>query len=195
MKKFKNRKILLSFIILFLFGLAIGLLFILYLKDIDKTLIEREINEYIELIKGDLSYTKGIINSFKINIIYITSIWIVGLIPILFLLSYFIVFYKGFLIGFTISSFILIYKTKGLLLSLIFMFPHEYINIFLFITLGVISIKFSKKMYLKLKRNDLYNFKKDYKNYLYTYFIFIILSLVNSAVEAFINSLLVRLVI
>ncbi len=195
MKKFKNRKILLSFIILFIFGLAVGLLFITYLKDLDKTLIEKEINEYIKLISGDIDYLKGFINSFKINFIYITLIWLVGLIPIIFLLNYFIIFYKGFLIGFTISSFIMIYKLKGLFLSLIFMFPHELINIFIFITISILSIKFSKKMYLKLKRNDMYDFKKDYKEYLKVYFIFLILGILNSLIEVFINSLLVRLVV
>ena len=195
MKKFKNRKILFSFIILFIFGLAVGLLFITYLKDLDKTLIEKEINEYIKLISGDIDYLKSFINSFKINFIYITLIWLVGLIPIIFLLNYFIIFYKGFLIGFTISSFIMIYKLKGLFLSLIFMFPHELINIFIFITISILSIKFSKKMYLKLKRNDMYDFKKDYKEYLKVYFIFLILGILNSLIEVFINSLLVRLVV
>lgn len=195
MKNFKNRKILLSFIILFLFGLVVGLLFITYLKDLDKALIEKEINEYIKLISGDISYINGFLNSFKINFIYITLIWLVGLIPIIFLLNYFIIFYKGFLIGFTISSFIMIYKLKGLFLSLIFMFPHVLINIFIFITLSVISIKFSKKMYLKLKRNNMYDFKKDYKEYIKIYFIFLVLVVINSLIEVFINSLLVRLVV
>lgn len=195
MKNFKNKKILLSFIILFTIGLAVGLIFNLYIKEIDKTIIEKEINEYINLINGDLNYYKGFLNSFKINFIYITIVWIVGLIPIMFLLNYFIIFYKGFLTGFIVSSFVMIYKIKGILLSLIFMFPHEYINIFLMITLSVLSIKFSKRMYLKIKRNDMYNFKKDYKDYIKIYFVFLILGIASSAIEVFINSLLVRLVV
>ena len=75
------------------------------------------------------------------------------------------------------------------------MFPHEYINIFLMITLSVLSIKFSKRMYLKIKRNDMYNFKKDYKDYIKIYFVFLILGIASSAIEVFINSLLVRLVV
>ena len=195
MKKFKNRKILLSFIILFLIGLAIGISFITYLNDIDKTLIEKEINEYIRLINSSKDYLNGFLNSFKINFIYITLIWVTGIIPIIFLLNYFVIFYKGFVIGFTISSMVLIYKLKGLFLSLLFMFPHEYINIFLFITLSVLAIKFSKKTYLRFKNNDVYNLKKEYKDYIKIYFIFILLSLINSLIEVFINSLLVRLVV
>lgn len=195
MKKFKNRKILLSFIILFIIGLALGLIFITYLREFDKTLIQKEINEYMDLINGDLNYLKGFINSFKINFIYITIIWLTGLISITFLINYFIIFYKGFLIGFTISSFTIIYKVRGILLSIVFMFPQELINVFLLITLSVISIKFSKKIYLKLKKNDIIDFKKNYKEYIKIYFIFLLFGVISSLIEVFINSLLVRLVV
>ena len=195
MKKFKNRKTLLSFIILFIIGLALGLIFITYLREFDKALIQKEINEYMDLINGDLNYLKGFINSFKINFIYITIIWLTGLISITFLINYFIIFYKGFLIGFTISSFTIIYKVRGILLSIVFMFPQELINVFLLITLSVISIKFSKKIYLKLKKNDIIDFKKNYKEYIKIYFIFLLFGVISSLIEVFINSLLVRLVV
>ena len=195
MKKFKNRKTLLSFIILFIIGLALGLIFITYLREFDKALIQKEINEYMDLINGDLNYLKGFINSFKINFIYITIIWLTGLISITFLINYFIIFYKGFLIGFTISSFTIIYKVRGILLSIVFMLPQELINVFLLITLSVISIKFSKKIYLKLKKNDIIDFKKNYKEYIKIYFIFLLFGVISSLIEVFINSLLVRLVV
>ncbi len=195
MKKFKNKKILLSFIILFLIGLAFGLIFNFYISGIDRTLIKKEMTEYFLIIKNNLSYSKGLIKSFKTNMLYITLIWAIGIIPFLFLVNYFIVFYKGFLIGFSVSSIIMIYKLKGLLVSLIFLFPHEFINIFIFITLSVSSIKFSKKIYNKIKSNNVVNLKKEYIDYVKIYILFIVISIVSSLLEIFFNSLLIRLVI
>lgn len=195
MKKFKNKKILLSFIILFLIGLAFGLVFNFYISDIDKTLISKELSQYFSSIKSDLSYGEGLLNSIKTNLLYITLIWITGVIPFLFLINYFLVFYKGFLIGFSVSSIIMLYKLKGIALSLIFLFPHEFINVFIFITLGVASIKFSKKIFTKIKNNNMVDFNKDYKNYIKIYIVFIVISIISSLLEVFFNSLLVRLVI
>ncbi len=195
MKKFKNKKILLSFIILFLIGLAFGLIFNFYISDVDRTLISKELTQYFSSIKNEISYGEGLLNSIKTNFLYITLIWVTGIIPFLFLINYFIVFYKGFLIGFIISSIIMIYKLKGLIISLVFLFPHEFINIFIFITLGVSSIKFSKKMLNKIRNNNMLDFNKDYKNYIKIYILFIILSIISSLLEIFFNSLLIRLVI
>ncbi len=193
MKKFKNKKILFSFIILFVVGLAFGMLFIIFISNSDSTLIKKEINEYFILIKDNHSYLKGIINSLKTNLLYITIIWGIGLIPFMFLINYFIVFYKGFLIGFMFSSIIMIYKLKGILISILFLFPHEYINVFLIVTLSVISLKFSRKMYFKIKNNNLYNFNKHYKEYLKIYALFTLLSIISTLFEIFINSFFIKL--
>lgn len=195
MKKFKNKKILFSFIILFLIGLAFGVSFIFFINEVDKALIRKEIEEYFLLIKDNSSYLNGIINSLKSNLLYVTVIWSIGLIPFMFLINYFLVFYKGFLIGFIFSSIIMIYKLKGIVISLLFLFPHEYINIFLIITLSVISLKFSRKTYFKIKDNNMYDFNKSYKDYIKVYLLFIIFSIINSLLEIFINSFFIKLVV
>jgi stage II sporulation protein M len=195
MKKFKNKKILLSFIVLFIIGLAFGLIFNFYITEIDKTIIKKELIEYFATIKTNYSYSKGLLNSIKTNFLYITLIWVTGLVPFLFLINYFIIFYKGFLIGFTIASIIMIYRLKGLIISFVFLFPHEFINVLIFITLSVSSMKFSKKIYNKIKNNNMIDFKKDYKEYIKIYILLIILSFISSIFEIFFNSLLIRLVV
>jgi stage II sporulation protein M len=195
MKKFENKKTLLSVLIIFTVGLALGIMFIFIINSNDKIIITNQITKYINLINVSTSYFKGFLKSFKNNFIYVTFIWSIGLIPFIFIINYFIIFYKGFLTGFFISSIIMIYKLKGIFLSLVFLFPHEYINMFLLITLSVIALKFSKKVYLKLKRNSSYDFNVIYKEYIKIYFIFIIFSLISSLLEVFFNSLLIRLVV
>ncbi len=196
MKKFKNRKNLLSLLIIFAIGLAFGLTFIFFITDLDKSILKKELEEYISLINSNnYQYFSAFINSIKINLLYITIIWAVGILFIFFPLIYFLIFYKGFLFGFSISSFIYVYKLKGLIYSVIFMFPHEFINIALIITLSVIVLKFSKSLYYKIKNDEKISLKILSKKYITTYFIFIILGIISSLLEVFFNTILIKLVV
>ncbi len=196
MKNFKNRKTLLFIIILLIIGFIGGLAFIFYISDMDKVIVTKEIEEYIALINANkYNYFEGFINSAKINFLYITLIWSVGILFIFFPIIYGIIVYKGFIAGFLISSFVMIYGLKGIVYSIIFMFPQVFINVFLIVSLSIISIKFSKKIYNKIKLNESFNLIEVLKKYMITYLIFIGLSVVCSILEVFLNTFLIKLVI
>lgn len=196
MKKFKNKKIMLSFILIFIIGLALGISFIFYINDIDKIILSKEIEEYINIVNNkDFDYLTSFLSSIKINIIYLTIVWSIGILFIFFPIVYFIVFYKGFLIGFLFSSLIFIFKLKGIIYSIIFIFPHEILNIIILIGTSIISVKFGKMLFQKIKKNESINLKPIYKRYFITYIIFIILSIVSSILEVFVNSFLIKVVV
>lgn len=196
MKKFKNKKIMLSFLIIFVIGLAFGIYFIFYINESDKIILTKEIEEYILLINNNkFDYLNGFLNSLKINLTYVSFVWGSGILFIFFPITYFIVFYKGFLTGFIISSFIYLYKVKGVLLSIVFLFPHEIINIIILFMLSIISVKFSKKLFQKIKSNELINLKELSKRYLITYIVFIGFTIISSLLEVFINSFLIKIML
>lgn len=196
MKKFKNKKIMLSFLIIFVIGLAFGIYFIFYINESDKIILTKEIEEYISLINNNkFDYLNGFLNSLKINLTYVSFVWGSGILFIFFPITYFIVFYKGFLTGFIISSFIYLYKVKGVLLSIVFLFPHEIINIIILFMLSIISVKFSKKLFQKIKSNELINLKELSKRYLITYIVFIGFTIISSLLEVFINSFLIKIML
>lgn len=196
MKKFKNKKIMLSFLIIFVIGLAFGIYFIFYINESDKIILTKEIEEYISLINNNkFDYLNGFLNSLKINLTYVSFVWGSGILFIFFPITYFIIFYKGFLTGFIISSFIYLYKVKGVLLSIVFMFPHEIINIIILFMLSIISVKFSKKLFQKIKSNELINLKELSKRYLITYVVFIGFTIISSLLEVFINSFLIKIML
>lgn len=196
MKKFKNKKIMLSFLIIFVIGLAFGIYFIFYINESDKIILTKEIEEYISLINNNkFDYLNGFLNSLKINLTYVSFVWGSGILFIFFPITYFIVFYKGFLTGFIISSFIYLYKVKGVLLSIVFLFPHEIINIIILFMLSIISVKFSKKLFQKIKSNELINLKELSKRYLITYVVFIGFTIISSLLEVFINSFLIKIML
>lgn len=185
-----------NILIIFILGFIFGLIFILFIDDMDKLLISNEIKEYINIINNNsFSYANIFFDSFLENFILYFIIWCSGFIFILIPINYFFCFYKGFLLGFLISNMFLIYKIKGVIYSIIFIFPHEILSIiYLFILIFVIT-KFSKKFISILFNNDNYNLKKLIKNYFIIIIISIIVAIIISLSEVFINYFLVKLIV
>ncbi len=185
-----------NILIIFILGFIFGLIFILFIDDMDKLLISNEIKEYINIINNNsFSYANSFFDSFLENFILYFIIWCSGFIFILIPINYFFCFYKGFLLGFLISNMFLIYKIKGVIYSIIFIFPHEILSIiYLFILIFVIT-KFSKKFISILFNNDNYNLKKLIKNYFIIIIISIIVAIIISLSEVFINYFLVKLIV
>lgn len=196
MKKILNKKTLLFYFLLFGLGTIFGLIFIFFISDLDKYVIKNGLTEYITSITSNsFSYKEGLVLSLKTNIIYITLIWLCGIIFIFIPIVVFIIFYKGFIIGFMISSFILTFKAKGIFYTILFIFPHEIINSLAIIIFSIYSFKFAKKIMGTIYRNEEVNLRKLSKNYFIIYSLFIVVSLVSSLIEIYINSFLIKLLI
>lgn len=196
MKKIFNKKRTLFYILLFSLGLIFGLIFIFLISDLDKFVIKEGLNEYITNITSNkYSYKEGLILSLKSNILYLTIIWLCGIVFIFIPIVIFIIFYKGFITGFMISSFILTYKAKGLLYSILFIFPYEIINILTIIIFSIYSVIFARKIIKVIYNNEEINLRKISKNYFIIYLISIFISLISSLIEIYFNSFLIRIFI
>ena len=196
MKKLLKKKMFKYFIILLILGFLFGVIFIFFLKELDKFTIKSGLEEYINLIASkDFSYFNGFLNSLKNNLLYISLLWISGIIFVLLPIIVFIIFYKGFMIGFMLSGFILTYKIKGILYFIIFIFPHELINILSIVIFSMYALKFAKKIMGTMYRNESINLRKVIINYLIIYGVFIIIALLSSLIEIYVNSFILRLFI
>ena len=84
------------------------------------------------------------LNSFKNSLIegmiLIILSWILGMSIIGVIFNIFFIYMKSFTIGFSISSFILVYKYKGILSSLVYTIPSQLINILIILILGYVTI-------------------------------------------------------
>lgn len=196
MKKIFNKKRTLFYLLLFSLGVIFGLVFVFLISDLDKFVIKEGLNEYITSITSNtFSYKEGLILSIKTNILYLTIIWLCGIVFIFIPIVIFIIFYKGFMIGFMISSFILTFKIKGFLYSILFIFPYEIINVLIIIIFSIYSIRFAKKIIKVIYNNEDINLRKISKNYFIIYMIFLFISLISSLIEIYFNSFLIRLFI
>lgn len=184
---------------IFLIGLAIvgvifGIVFSFLISKNDKLLVESCINNFFNAIShNEINYTEGLISSLCSNSIFILSIWILGISIIGIPIILFLLFIKGFIMGFSIGSIMNIYKLKGIVGAFLYIFPHHIINIISYLLLSYFAIKFSKRLfdYLFLKKEV--GLKKFMHKYIKIFLICLLLGFVCSISETFLSPILLKL--
>ena len=192
-----DKKINTFIMFIIILGIISGSLFLVVLKDTDKTLVIERINTFFTNINtNNINNLEAFKNAFIENIIFVLLIWILGMSIIGILINIFMIYLKGFIIGFTLSSFFLVYKYKGLLAGLIYVFPTSIINILVSLILGVYSVLFTINLWkiIFIKDKEL-NMKRFIKKYILVLILSIILILISSLTEGFLLPSLLKLVI
>lgn len=196
MKKLIDKRIIKTLIIVFIVGLIGGIVFLVLTNKLDKLIVKNEIEEYFNLFKDNKYITyNNFINSFKNNIIYITLILISNIIFIMSPITYFINFYKGFLIGFLISSIVYTFKFKGILYSILILIPHQLINNFLIIVYSSIMIKYSIRLFKAFKNKENINIRLFTEKILILFLGALFICLISSLLEIYLNSFIMKLVL
>ena len=143
-------------------GIISGIIFIFFISKEDKSLVKQELDIFFTTIKdGKFIYTNSIINSIGNNLLYLVIIWVLGISIVGIPIIVFLLFLKGFIFGFSISSVVVNYGLKGLIMGIITQFPHNVILLITFILIGFYAINFSIHLFQVLF------FKKDLNLSLY----------------------------
>ena len=193
--KFDKRYVFFCLVIVLL-GVLTGSFFIIVLNNSDKSLVIEYIESFIGSIKNNnFNYIDTFKNTLIINYLFIFLISIIGITQFLCPLNILLLFYKSFIVGFSLSSFILTYKIKGLLLSILYIFPHLIINILLFSLLIAFTLKICiKTIKYIIKKKDV-NMRLYFTKYLYTVlFVFMIIT-ISSLYESFIAPYLLKFIV
>lgn len=189
-----NKKIIMFLLGLCVIGIISGSIFITLIKSSDKTSIINYINDFISNI-GKIDIKNALINSLLANIIFTLIIWLLGISVIGIPIILFMYFSKLFILGFTISSFILTYKLKGLLFAFLYVFPTQVINILIYTLISLYAIKISNNLiYTTFNKKDT-NFKKITNKYIKILIICLICILLNSLYESVILPFILNKVI
>lgn len=193
--KFDKRYVLFCLILVIL-GIVAGSLFIIILNSSDKNLVIEYIKAFIDSIKNNnFNYIDTLKNTLIINYLVIFIVSIIGFTYFLTPVNVLVLFYKSFVIGFSLSSFILTYKIKGLLLSIVYIFPHLIINILLFSLLIAFTLKLSIKMINCIIKKKEVNMRLYFNKYLYTALFIGIAITITSIYESFIAPYLLKLIV
>lgn len=161
-----NKKIFLFLLTMSIIGVITGCIFLILIKD-SNTELNNEINKFISNINS-MNYLESFKNIFSSNIFFLLIIWLIGISIIGIPVSLFLFFIKSFSLGFTISSFILIYKVRGVLISLIYIVPCQIINIIITTYLLSFSLIISFKLIESMikKKSFSVSFISNYKKVL-----------------------------
>lgn len=192
-----NKRVNLFVIFIILLGIVSGTLFLLALNETDKELVVNQITNFMTNINdNNINNFNAFKNGIVENLIFVILIWVLGMSIIGIIFNIFAVYLKGFMVGFTLSSFFLVYKFKGLLAGSIYLIPSGIIYIIISLILGVYSVMLTaylwKVIFLKDKSNSVSRFLKKYFLIL---IICIILVLVSSLCEAYVIPSLLKLAI
>ena len=191
----ENAKVYLILLLIFFIGLIMGILFINNSNENQSIQISNYINNFINLIKNNnkISTRELLISSASNNICITIILCLLGSTVIGIPLIYLVIGYKGFCIGYTISSVIAtIGMQKGTLFIVSTMFLQNIIYIPAIITLAVSGIKLYK-LIMKDRRKE--NIKVQILKYIIFSLGILIVLLVSSLVETYISGNLSQLVL
>jgi len=191
-----NKKINYFTLSIMILGFLCGCIFLIILSKEDKTNVINQITNYFTQINNN-TFNNGLAlkNNLIINYIYLFSIWLLGLSIIGIFINIFIIYIKGFVVGFTISSMMITYSVKGIISSLIYLIFSQLINMMTITIIGIYSFMFSIHLF-KL----IFNKKKDNgRNMMKKYFIIlifcIILTFITSVIESYILPIIIKSII
>lgn len=192
-----NKKVNLFVIFIVILGIISGSLFLMVLNENDKSEVINEISTFMANINtNNINNLNSFKNSLIEGMILIILSWILGMSIIGVIFNIFFIYMKSFTIGFSISSFILVYKYKGILSSLIYVIPSQLINILIILILGVYTLLFSKYLFKMIFFKDkTVNLGKFFKKYVLVFGICIILCVISSLCEAYLLPSLLKVII
>ncbi len=189
-----DKKVLIFLGIICIIGCITGGIFITVLNNNDKEMVLSSLETFIGEF-GQVNMKLEMTNNLLINLLYVLSIWLLGVsiigVPIVIML----LFVKSFLLSFTISSFILKYKSKGILLGIVYNMPHQIINILVLMYVGVYSIKLSSYIIESIIYKKNLNFKNITNRYLIVLCVAAVMLILTSLYETYLMPILLKKII
>nr|WP_092067361.1 stage II sporulation protein M [Dendrosporobacter quercicolus]NSL46546.1 stage II sporulation protein M [Dendrosporobacter quercicolus DSM 1736]SDL55266.1 stage II sporulation protein M [Dendrosporobacter quercicolus] len=184
-------------ILIFIVGIVVGALAVKTLPDEQKT----ELISYLRifftgLVKGadGIGDTSGLLGSAVLNNIKTVSLmWVLGftIVGIPFVL--FMIFTRGFIIGFTVGFLVNEYVMKGMLFALAAVLPHNFLAIPAIVVTGVASVSFSLRL-LRRKARTRPGIVAESINYTGICLVMLLLIVVAAFIEVYVSPVFMKLV-
>ncbi len=189
-----NKYKYLFLLILIILGIISGIIFSNILSFNDKKDISLTIASYLEHLKNNdqINYIKNLIESLKNNFLYLILIVIFSLSVIGVILNPIILYFKSFIIGFNIGIMITIYSFKGIILGIFSVFPHQFINLLIYLFISFNGINLSIKLFKFIFFKKQYNFTIIIKKYFNMIAVSCIILVLTSLYETFLGDFLLK---
>ena len=183
--KIRQNKLVTLLIIIMIISIILGILFPAIITKEDKSLIIDSVKTFISGIKqNNINYLSGILQSISNNSLVTILVWILGISIIGIPLILLIIFFKGFLIGFSFTSILITYGISGIIKAIIYTLPNIG-NLLATFLLGYYAITFSIKKKKNIFKKENRNWQPIVKRYIKIGLFFLIFSILISLVECF----------
>lgn len=194
---FPNKKINFFVITVLFLGVISGSIFVNIIDLNDKKLVIDKIELLISNIDNQsINSLLAFKNSILTNLSYSLLIWVLGLTIIGVFVNIFILYIKGFVFGFSLASFIITYSYKGIILSILYTFFGQLLNLLVITMLSIYSVMFTINLIKQIiKNNHSVNVVRFFKNYSLVFLITIIISMISSLSESFLFPALIKIII
>jgi stage II sporulation protein M len=194
MPAFKNKRLYLFLLLIFIIGVIFGSIFITILDDSDKASVLSQIGDFFSKIKSNkFDFAEVFKSSVTSNLLYIALVFILGIsiigIPIVIIM----LFLKGFMIGFSIASIIAKYKIIGLLGAITYIFPHIIISAIVIFVISYYALKISFSILKSVIEKKTINFSEIINRYSVIMLIGVIAMVISSLIETFISPYIMKL--
>lgn len=192
----KEKNILIFNTIIFLVGIVLGSLFINFITNDDKKLLIEQVSTFFSNIKkltSDIFGFESFLSILFNNLLVLSIIFVLGISMIGIPIVIFILFFKGFMLGTTISTIILKYSIKGIVGAILYIFPVCILTICVYLFMCFYAIYVSKKFLRAFLKKDSLNFKQFLGKYLLSFIVSIMLILLLSLLDAYLTPLLLKL--
>ncbi len=182
-----NKNLFVFLLVIVIVGIVSGSLFSAIISTDDKQLVSDYLNSFFNNAEANkLNYDTSIINTLILTIGFALVMWILGISIIGFFIVIFMLFMKAFILGFSISSIIMSFKLKGILLALGYAFPHHIINILVFILLTAYALIISFKLIKSITSKKPLDFKTIFNRYVTVLVVSAILLTLTSLYEVYV---------
>lgn len=191
-----RKRTFIFFAVLVILGIIFGSLFITILNESDKEMVTTRITEFFTTVKSnnDTDVLSALKNSLFSNVLSVIMIWLLGISIIGIPLIIVFMFIKTFIFGFSVGGIISVYNIKGIVLSIGYLFPHQFINITVLFILSLISFNLSINFLKNLLTKRTMDFKLWTGRYYKLLLLSLILMIVSSLLEVFVSPLILKLV-
>lgn len=188
-KEISKRKIFIILLVISIISLIFGILFLALLDNNGKKIVSDTIKNYVTNNNYD---KKELLLLIKNNILITIVMWFLGVSLFGFIFEIIFLIVKSFTLGFSISSFIYAYKTKGIIIGFIYLLPSIF-NLIIYFILGFFAINYSIYLFKYIFKNKEYNLKLIMRKYIKILIISIFLLLCSTLIQFFIIPMILKL--
>ena len=182
-------------VVVFILGISFGAIAV---KTVDYSSKQNLFNYFNDFMQGynEIEYDRGslVSESIKFNLFNIIMIWAFGISVIMMPLITLLIFFKGFVLGFTVGFLVSEYSLKGIVLAISAVFFQNVLIIPAYIMAAVMAVSLSIRI-IKYYRNRAKLSFEDFLAYTLEMTMLALITLGGALLETYISPLLLKLVL